>query len=777
MFLDIDSIYIIALQLLYTSQVVGMFDSIISHLKKSKTENSDVFCTQLSVPSKGLSLNIDSIGVVEFPVSVKMAKGLIVEAEPAKYGSKDKTLLDRKVRDTWEISKNHIQTNKEWDLQMDQALQKIQRNLNLAEDGMLSAELHNLLIYMPGQFFKSHQDSEKAEGMLATLIILLPSEFTGGEFAVDQHGDQRVFDFSKESKNDLIFTAFYTDCYHEVKEVKSGYRLALTYNLFFKSNTKQIVTKKNVELEKTVQEYFARPSENAQSNNPLCPQWFVYLLDHEYTRSSLDWFHLRGLDRDRVAELLACADQLGLTAHLALADVHETWSTEDDNWSGRYGRRRWSHVDQDEESIPSSYRLTELIEDEIILRHWIARSGQKFKDRDKYVPKQIVCWTKAVDQFKPFESNYEGYMGNYGNTLDRWYHRAAIVLWKNDSDLISLFICDKIEALKSISEILKKNLKEGQRILQQVIPYWPEHIDQFLDPAVVLKFAKLIQDQDLALKLVKTVGITSLRAKNLTLIVQLIESYDEDWFIQILNFWRESPSRNDEPDFVFKELVTLVDGFASQYKKVNHWLLQDQLSILIHDDAITERLGRRWARETKSKSMKVVEELLKVSHFSGEISIHDKIIDHVLNRPKLYDEIELANLFDKLGGSIYATTLFQLADRLQKQVLAPRKDGDWSIRDKISHSCSDCQYLENFLVSTSAQKMVWPLAQGRRAHIHQIIETMDISVIHETIHEGSPHKLVLIKTLDLFKKEKARAKSIESCLERLLKTKDDRIGK
>ena len=29
----------------------------------------------------------------------------------------------------------------------------------------------------------------------------------------------------------------------------------------------------------------------------------------------------------------------------------------------------------------------------------------------------------------PYSSEYEGYMGNYGNTLDRWYHRAVVVVW------------------------------------------------------------------------------------------------------------------------------------------------------------------------------------------------------------------------------------------------------------------------------------------------------------------------------------------------------------
>lgn len=425
----------------------------------------------MSVPCEGLELSIDPIGPVEFPVTAKIAKSLIVEAESARYGLKDQTLLDRKIRDTWEISKARIHTNQTWDVQLDQALQKIQKNLNLPDDGLLTAELHNLLIYMPGQFFKAHQDSEKAEGMIATLVVLLPAAFTGGELVVDQHGDQRVFDFSEEHSKNLVFTAFYADCYHEVKEVQSGYRLALTYNLFFKSKSMTIALKRNVDLEKSLQSYFLNPPERGRYSEVSYPNWLVYLLDHEYTQSSLDWFNLRGLDRDRVAELLTCADHLGLTAHLTLADVHETWSTEGDyDWTRRR-RHRW-YDGEDEEDAADDYELTELIEDEIILRHWVTRSGQKIGDRDTYVPRQMVCWTKSVDQFKPFKSNYEGYMGNYGNTLDRWYHRAAIVLWKNESDLISIFKCNKSEALSSLSETLRNDLKQGLRDFRQILPYY-----------------------------------------------------------------------------------------------------------------------------------------------------------------------------------------------------------------------------------------------------------------------------------------------------------------
>jgi predicted 2-oxoglutarate/Fe(II)-dependent dioxygenase YbiX len=631
-------------------------------------------------------LSVDSVGAVAFPVTAKIAKSLIVEAEPARYGLKDKTLLDRQVRDTWEIPKSRIQTNQAWEAQLYKSLQKIQKDLNLPEDGKLTSDLHNLLIYMPGQFFKAHQDSEKTDGMLATLVIILPSEFTGGELVIDQHGDRKIIEFSESASKSLTFVAFYADCYHEVKEVKSGYRLALTYNLFFRAGSKTLEPHRNVELEKAVQIYFSQIPERKRAYEELRPQWLVYLLDHEYTQNSLDWNLLRGLDRERAGEFLACADHLGLTAHLALADIHETWSTEGDDWGWR-GRRHWRYDEDDEDAdIESSeYRLTELIQDEIVLRHWIARSGKRSEEWDKYVPRQMVCWTKAVDEFKPFKSEHEGYMGNYGNTLDRWYHRAAIILWKKESDLISLFTCDRTEALRSIGEILKNDLSRGHQAIRQILPYWPTKMHRFVDPIVVLEFANVVQDEDLATTLVKTVGIGSLTVKSLPSLMKLMESYGEDWLIPILNSWREDREW-DKRDSIAKELPRLVMQLAPNYKKISHWLLQDQLSLLIRGDLGEEKhLNPKLVRQQLPQKLQTIETLLKACRLGGETELHDKLAEHVIKRQLLYPEVELVKLFLALDKTVYAQVLMKLAERLKRQASAPRKEGDWSIREDVPY--------------------------------------------------------------------------------------------
>jgi hypothetical protein len=53
----------------------------------------------------------------------------------------------------------------------------------------------------------------------------------GGQLRVSHNGHSTSFDWSNDS-NTVQWAAFYSDCEHEVLEVKSGHRITLTYNLY-----------------------------------------------------------------------------------------------------------------------------------------------------------------------------------------------------------------------------------------------------------------------------------------------------------------------------------------------------------------------------------------------------------------------------------------------------------------------------------------------------------------------------------------------------------------
>jgi hypothetical protein len=64
--------------------------------------------------------------------------------------------------------------------------------------------------------------------MVGSLVVGLPSTFSGGSLEV-RHGSETAT--YRGSKKALSFVAFYSDCRHQVKPVTSGYRVVLTYNL------------------------------------------------------------------------------------------------------------------------------------------------------------------------------------------------------------------------------------------------------------------------------------------------------------------------------------------------------------------------------------------------------------------------------------------------------------------------------------------------------------------------------------------------------------------
>jgi hypothetical protein len=71
------------------------------------------------------------------------------------------------------------------------------------------------------------------------------------------------------------------------------------------------------------------------------------LLDHEYTPSGLRWAQLKNGDSPRTAALVEVARRLDCEVCLCLADVHETWSSEEDDYSYSRRGRRYDYDDDD----------------------------------------------------------------------------------------------------------------------------------------------------------------------------------------------------------------------------------------------------------------------------------------------------------------------------------------------------------------------------------------------------------------------------------------------
>jgi hypothetical protein len=95
----------------------------------------------------------------------------------------------------------------------------------------------------PGSFFKSHVDTPRSDTMFASLVVILPTKHEGGSLLFRSQGREYAFNSADAVMTDgelkAAFVAFYSDVEHEVSLVESGYRVTLTYNLYF-SDTREL---------------------------------------------------------------------------------------------------------------------------------------------------------------------------------------------------------------------------------------------------------------------------------------------------------------------------------------------------------------------------------------------------------------------------------------------------------------------------------------------------------------------------------------------------------
>ena len=753
---------------------------------------SGSFATRRPCPPDDLQLTVRGVGPIRFPISGASARTLCTVARPARFGYKQKTLRDQRVRNTWEIGKDRITIAQErWQPALSRHLAKIQQDLGLPAGCSLTADLHNLLIYEPGQFFVPHQDSEKLDGMVGTLVVTLPSPFQGGAIVIEHHGKKVSY---RGSGAAMSLIAFYADCHHEVQTVTSGHRIVVTYNLLLHGSsdlTDSPQLRRQTELLATsIRSHFDTPLPPRWEGQPpqAPPDRLVYLLDHHYTQKSLGWKRLKNGDAIRVRALRDVAMRLECEIFLALADVHETWSCEDDEDDHERYRHGWHDEDeseddeeesQDDDDLTgsgASWTLTDLEDSDVELRHWLDASGR----RTAMVPMQLgtyeVCATTDSDALEPFATEHEGYMGNYGNTVDRWYHRAAVVLWPRDRTFLIRARLSAAYAIDQIGTALKAgSLDEARTLTRRVAPFWSavaprEEGRRFIRST--LQVADAIEEADLAATLLQPLTPRLLSAATARLVRTLLQRYGLEW-CRTLFANGDQDRRDDErlawiasmPGFssilcadasvnqrelvrsiATSELAWLTKEFATQCR-----LLPGQRPLAALDRLLTPLLGLlETSMIAKSPELR--------SSILGLLSIENRqLLSWVMRFLRIARGRHPPREMAELGlGLVQESCNRALIERL---AAPPRRPGDWSVVAPRPCGCELCTVLNDFLTAPGRKTMDWRLATQGRAHIHRIVADHDLPIQHVTIRSGSPRTLVLTKKPAVFVQAAAERES------------------
>src|SRR5262249_22742379 len=281
------------------------------------------------------------------------------------------------------------------------------------------------------------------------------------------------------------------------------------------------------------------------------PKRLVYLLDHEYTEHGLSWVRLKGSDAGRAALLRAAADQAGCEVALAPRDVHETWSAFESGWDDRWhGRRRYRPWDDQDDDDPGEddgsadadeYELDELIDWSTKLDCWIDEPGSQAEKISLAVADDEICATTRSEELVPYASEYEGYMGNYGNTLDRWYRRAAVVLWPRQQAFVVRAEASPGWALDTLASRLDSGDVAGaQAGAAALAPFWDsvasgEHKRGLFTKA--LKVAEQLGEPPAAAGLLAPFQVEMLGPGHAAALARLVERYGEQGAGDLLQRW------------------------------------------------------------------------------------------------------------------------------------------------------------------------------------------------------------------------------------------------
>ena len=536
----------------------------------------------------------------------------------------------------------------------------------------------------------------------------------------------------------------------------------------------------------------------------------VYLLDHQYTQRGLAWHRLKGSDRVRAAALREAAEQADCELVLALAEVEEKWSCFEPGWDDHWRRRHRSWVRDEEEGWteddpivddPEGYELQELLDWGITLESWIDPTGTKADPIVTAVFEDEVCSTTPSSELEAYASEYEGYMGNYGNTMDRWYRRAAVVLWPRARSFAVHAEAAPVQAVRELQERLRNDgLAEAREMAATLAPFWENALGRVEATGFLLEVARVaegLDDADLAQTLLRPFWLEQLSPRSARALLGLVGRYGEDWWKELLAAWSASDfrrglrARPDELRWIAsiprlcRTLVAVSDTNATDSEptgmRVARILLQNRWAYLEAEvrSAVRTRPPRQ-REKAAARLASAIRGILAASQITPATGVGDAVVAAFCE----HDDDALLSclvrvLRDTVGkaeaGAGVPQPLAELRRHAVEQLEArldrrERAGHDWSLSLPAGCDCEQCAELGDFLADAERVRFEWPINKQRRQHVHRRIDADELPVRHQTRRSGSPYTLVLEKKRELFESEANRRRSWRADLEWLTRS-------
>lgn len=237
--------------------------------------------------------------------------------------------------------------------------------------------------------------------MFASLIIVLPSKFEGGQVHVSHGSDNDVFNVSPDSEFTTSALAWYTDVTHEVKPITSGYRLAISYNLV---NTVPGIPPPHLpdmhSAVSLVEGIFRRWRKGGYDDDDEFSGTIAYLLDHEYSEAGLEFAALKGKDATLISNIREVAEKQGICLRLGILECEVSGDA-----NVFYSDDEWGPPPKMEEVHDTEYRIEGLYD----LEGDLAKGRDSISLNPEF---DMIPQDPGFEGQVPDDKEFEGYTGN-----------------------------------------------------------------------------------------------------------------------------------------------------------------------------------------------------------------------------------------------------------------------------------------------------------------------------------------------------------------------------
>ena len=378
-----------------------------------------------------------------------------------------------------------------------------------------------------------------------------------------------------------------------------------------------------------------------------------------------------------------------------------------------------------------------------------------------------MCATTPSANLTPYQSEYEGYMGNYGNTLDRWYRRAAVVVWPRDRAFAARAEAGSQWALSELhTRIEAGDLTGARAAAESLAPFWKKIGSQAGLLGTALRVAAGLGAAGTAAMLLEPFRVETVAPEHAGGLAAAGQ-YGEEWTRGVLDGWFGSKHYFEADRYEWVERLPGLCGAlraaggpeVARLLAAGAWgWMRDQL--------------RLWTTTVRAEIREPQLEMLSSPLVRLLETADDELRDEIVAALRGYGDNVLGCLMPALRSAAEMPAAARRAagldvvardceERLGAIIARPLRDeDDWSI-ERTGCGCDLCHMLGTFLGSRSRRVFEWPLAKDGRRHVHTRLDSAGLPVRHQTRRQGRPYTLVLTKTDELFTREKdARHKAL-----------------